>query len=75
MKIFFKSWFLIKKNSSVGWPRLLSWVLHQSHDFSEVTSVWGVSAVATLDYLLNVYACGQQKALIMLAYCVVQSKL
>ena len=33
--------------------------------FSEVTSVWGVSAVA-----LNVYACGRQKALTMPAYCI-----
>ena len=31
--------------------------------FSEVTSVWGVSAVAILDRSLNVYACGRQKAL------------
>ena len=38
--------------------------------FSEVTSVWGVSAVAILDCSLNVYACGQQKALTMSAYCV-----
>ena len=28
--------------------------------FSEVTSVWGVSAVAILDCSLNVYACGRQ---------------
>ena len=38
--------------------------------FSEVTSVWGASAVAILDYSLNVYVCGQQKALTMPAYCV-----
>ena len=38
--------------------------------FSEVTSVWGVSAVAILDCSLNVYACGRQKALTMPAYCV-----
>ena len=38
--------------------------------FWEVTSVWGVSAVAILDCLLNVYACGRQKALTMPAYCV-----
>ena len=38
--------------------------------FSEVTSVWGVSAVAVLDCSLNVYACGRQKALSMPAYCV-----
>ena len=31
-------------------------------------SVWGVSAVAILDCSLNVYACGQQKALTMPAY-------
>ena len=31
--------------------------------FSEVTSVWGVSAVAIQDCSLNVYACGRQKAL------------
>ena len=29
--------------------------------FSEVTSVWRVSAVAILDCSLNVYACGRQK--------------
>jgi len=38
--------------------------------FSEVTSVWGVSAVAILDCSLNVYACSRQKALTMPAYCV-----
>ena len=38
--------------------------------FSEVTSVWGVSAVAILDCSLNVYVCGRQKALTMPAYCV-----
>ena len=37
--------------------------------FSEVMSVWGVSAVAILDCSLNVYACGRQKALTMPAYC------
>ena len=37
---------------------------------SEVTSVWGVSAVAILDCALNVYACGRQKALTVPAYCV-----
>ena len=31
--------------------------------FSEVTSVWGVSAVAILDCSSNVYECGRQKAL------------
>ena len=30
----------------------------------------GVSAVAILDCSLNVYVCGRQKALTMLAYCV-----
>ena len=39
-------------------------------NFSEVTSVWGISAVAVLDCSLNVYACGRQKALTMPAYCV-----
>ena len=38
--------------------------------FSEVTSVWGVSAVAILDCSLNVYARGRQKSLTMPAYCV-----
>ena len=38
--------------------------------FLEVMSVWGVSAIAILDCSLNVYACGQQKALTMPAYCV-----
>ena len=38
--------------------------------FSEVKSVWGVSAVAILDCSLNVYACGRQKALTMPAYCI-----
>ena len=33
-------------------------------------SVWGVSVVAILDCSLNVYACGQQKALTMLACCI-----
>ena len=41
--------------------------------FSEVTSVWGVSAVAILDCSFNVYACGRQKALTMPAYCVAAS--
>ena len=35
-----------------------------------MTSVWGVSAVAILDWSLNVYASGRQKALTMPAYCV-----
>ena len=39
-------------------------------NFSEVTSVWGVSAVAIVDCSLNVYACGRQKALTMSAYCI-----
>ena len=38
--------------------------------FSEVTSFWGVSAVAILVCSLNVYACGRQKALTMPAYCI-----
>ena len=38
--------------------------------FSEVTLVWGVSAVAILDCSLTVYACGRQKALTMPAYCI-----
>ena len=38
--------------------------------FSEVTSVWGVCAVAILDCWLNVYACGRQKALTMPTYCI-----
>ena len=38
--------------------------------FSEVTPVWGVSAVAILDCSLKVYACGRQKALTTPAYCV-----
>ena len=38
--------------------------------FSEVTSVWGVGAVAILACSLNVYACGRQKALTMPAYCI-----
>ena len=38
---------------SVGWPRLQSQVLYQSRDFLEVTSVWGVSAVAILDSSVN----------------------
>ena len=53
---------------SVRWPRLLSRVLHQSRDF--LGSDWGVSVVAILDCSLKVYACGQQKALTMLDYCV-----
>ena len=39
-------------------------------NFSEVTSVWGISAVAVLDCSLNVYACCRQKALTMPAYYV-----
>ena len=38
--------------------------------FSELTSVWGVSAVAILDCSLNVYACGWQEALTVPAYIV-----
>ena len=41
--------------------------------FSEVTSVWGVSAVTILDCSLNVYACGRQKALTMPAYCIAET--
>ena len=37
-------------------------------------SVWGVSVVAILDCSLNVYACGQQKALTMPAYCVAANR-
>ena len=46
----------------------LSQVLISHAIFSEVMLVWGVSAVAILDCSLNVYACGQQKALTMPAY-------
>ena len=42
--------------------------------FSEVTSVWGISAVAILDCSLNVYACGRQKALTMPTYCVAANR-
>ena len=40
---------------SVGRPRLLSWFSISHVTFSEVTPVWGVSAVAILDCSLNVY--------------------
>jgi len=42
--------------------------------FSEVTSVWGVSAVAILDCSLDVYACGRQKAQTVPAYCVAANR-
>ena len=54
----------------VGWPRLQSRVLHQSRDFLEVTSVWGVSAVAILDSSVNCVCVWSTKKLTMLAYCV-----
>ena len=38
--------------------------------FLEVTSIWGVSAVAILDCSLNVYACCRQKTLTMPASCI-----
>ena len=56
--------------SSVGWPRLQSQVLHQSRDFPEVTSVWGVSVVAILDSSVNCVCVWSTKKLTMPAYCV-----
>ena len=53
---------------SVGWPRLLSRVLHQSRDFRGSDISLGSQCVCHLR--LNVYACGRQKALTMPAYCV-----
>ena len=55
---------------SVGWPRLQSRVLHQSCDFPEVTSVWGVSAVAILDSSVNCVCVWSTKKLTMPACCV-----
>ena len=55
---------------SVGWPRLQSRVLHQSRDFPEVTSVWGVNAVAILDSSVNCVCVWSTKKLTMPAYCV-----
>ena len=55
---------------SVGWPRLQSRVLHQSRDFPEVTSVWGVSAVVILDSSVNCVCVWSTKKLTMPAYCV-----
>ena len=55
---------------SVGWPRIQSRVLHQSRDFPEVTSVWGVSAVAILDSSVNCVCVWSTKHLTMPAYCV-----
>ena len=54
----------------VGWPRLQSRVLHQSRDFTEVTSVWGVSAVAILDSSVNCVCVWSTKKLTMPANCV-----
>ena len=48
----------------------LSRVLHQSHDFPGVTSVWGVSAVAILDSSVNCVCVWSTKKLTMPAYCV-----
>ena len=39
--------------------------------FTEVTSVWGVSAVAILDCSLNVYVCGRQKVRLTMPACCV----
>ena len=49
--------------------RIQSRVLHQSHDFLEVTSVWGVSAVAVLDSSVNCVCVWSTKKLTMPAYC------
>ena len=54
----------------MGWPRLQSPVLHQSRDFPEVTSVWGVGAVAILDSSVNCVCVWSTKKLTMPAYCV-----
>ena len=59
---------------SVGWPRLQSRVLHQSRDFSGVTSVWGVSAVAILDSSVNCDCVWSTKKLTMPAYCVAANR-
>ena len=48
----------------------LSRVLHQSHDFPGVTSVWGVSAVAILYSSVNCVFVWSTKKLTMPAYCV-----
>ena len=57
---------------SVGWKSRDWWRTRDSSyvTFSEVTSAWGVSAVAILDCSLKVYAGGRQKARAMPAYCV-----
>ena len=52
------------------WPRLQSRVLHQSHDFPEVTLVWGVSAVVILDSSVNCVCIWLTKKLTLPAYCV-----
>ena len=44
--------------------------IHQSRDFPEVTSVWGVSAVAILDFSVNCVRVWSTKKLTMPAYCV-----
>ena len=49
---------------------LQSRVLHQSRDFPEVTSVWGVSAVAILYSSVNCVCVWSTKKLTMPAYCV-----
>ena len=50
--------------------RLQSRDLHQSRDFPEVTSVWGVGAVAILDCSVNCVCVWSTKKLTMPAYCV-----
>ena len=55
---------------SVGWPRLQSWVLHQSRDFSGSDVSLGVSAVAILDFSVNCVCVLLTKKLTMPAYCV-----
>ena len=55
---------------SLGWPRLHSRGLHQSRDFPEVTSVWGVSVIEILDSSVNCVCVWSTKKLTMQAYCV-----
>ena len=57
-------------SSSVGWPKLQSRFSISHVTFPEMTSVWGVSAVAILDSTVNCVCVWSTKKLTMPVYCV-----
>ena len=62
-------WFLII-SFSVGWPRLLSWVLHQSRDFLRSDVSLGSQCGCLLRLFIECVCVWSTKSSTMLAYCI-----